>query len=145
VLFVGGLFFATFDRLESQPTGFSAERLVTLETVAQSPQPSQYWELVGQHLRQTPGIEAVALSRWALLVGNAMNGFVSTNGAPPEEIRNHFLNVSPGWVDLMKIPFVAGRDFHASDTYPGAAIVNETFVKQHFGGLNPVGKTVRES
>ena len=69
-----------------------------------------------------------------------MNGFVSTDGTPPEEIRNHFLHVSPGWVDLMKIPFVAGRDFHASDTYPGAAIVNETFAKQHFGGSNPVGK-----
>ncbi len=140
VLFVGGLFFATFDRLANQPTGFSADRLLTLETVVRSPQSSGYWELVGQHLRQTPGVEAVALSRWALLVGNAMNGFVSTDGTPPEEIRNHFLHVSPGWVDLMKIPFVAGRDFHASDTYPGAAIVNETFAKQHFGGLNPVGK-----
>ncbi len=35
VLFVAGLFVATFDRLSNQPTGFSADRLLTLETVAQ--------------------------------------------------------------------------------------------------------------
>ena len=35
VLFVAGLFVATFDRLSHRPIGFSAERLLTLETVAQ--------------------------------------------------------------------------------------------------------------
>ena len=33
VHFVAGLFVATFDRLSKPPTGFSAERLLTLETV----------------------------------------------------------------------------------------------------------------
>ena len=52
-----------------------------------------------------------------------------------------FLNVSPGWVDAMKIPLIEGRDFRPSDTYPGVAIVNEAFAKQYFGGENPVGKS----
>ena len=34
VLFVAGLFAATFDRLSHQPTGFSAERILNLEAVA---------------------------------------------------------------------------------------------------------------
>ena len=140
VLFVGSLFFATFDRLSTQPTGFSAERILTLDTVAVRPQAPASWNLVAEHLREMPGVEAVAMARWPLLSGNGMNGFVSIDGAAPEEIRNHFLNVSPGWTGVMKIPFSDGRDFRATDTYPGVAIVNHTFAKQHFNGENPVGK-----
>jgi predicted permease len=38
VLFVAGMFVATFQRLANVPTGFSAERIVTLETVTDRPQ-----------------------------------------------------------------------------------------------------------
>jgi predicted lysophospholipase L1 biosynthesis ABC-type transport system permease subunit len=40
----------------------------------------------------------------------------------------------------MKIPFMDGRDFRAGDTYPGVAIVSETFAKRFFQGKNPVGR-----
>ena len=39
VLFVAGLFVGTFDRLSHQPTGFSSDRLLNLETEAAHPQP----------------------------------------------------------------------------------------------------------
>ena len=42
---------------------------------------------------------------------------------------------------VMKIPLLQGRDFRASDTLPGSAIVNETFARQYFGGENPVGRS----
>jgi ABC-type antimicrobial peptide transport system permease subunit len=41
----------------------------------------------------------------------------------------------------MKIPLDSGRDFRAEDTSPGAAIVNETFVKTFFPGQDPIGRT----
>ena len=41
----------------------------------------------------------------------------------------------------MKIPFIDGRDFRASDTSPGVAIVNEAFARQYFNGENPIGKS----
>ena len=141
VLFIGGLFLATFDRLSHQSTGFSAERLLTLDTVATSPQPLVYWNQAADQLRATPGVESVALARWTLLSGNGMNGFVALNGAPAEETFNYFLNVSPGWLETMKIPLIAGRDFTGNDAYPGSAIVNETFAKQYFDGNNPIGRT----
>ena len=50
------------------------------------------------------------------------------------------MNVSPGWLDTMKIPFIAGRDFLPTDLSPGAAIVNETFARQFFEHENPLGK-----
>jgi ABC-type antimicrobial peptide transport system permease subunit len=50
------------------------------------------------------------------------------------------MNVSPGWLDAMKIPFVAGRDFRPTDKSPGVAIVNQAFARQYFNGANPIGR-----
>jgi predicted permease len=141
VLFVAGLFAATFDRLSHRPTGFLADRLLTVDTVTQSPEAPIFWERVADRLRATPGVESVALAGFPLLDGNAWNGFVSVNGAPPGPVLAFFLNVSPGWMDAMKIPFIAGRDFRQSDTSPGVAIVNQTFVRQYFNE-NPIGQSI---
>src|SRR5204862_493924 len=124
-LFVAGLFAATFERLTHLPTGFSAERLLTLETVAQGTQPSVYWDQVAEHLRTVPGVERVALAAWPLLRGTMSNNFISVNGAPSTDVLAFFLSVSPGWLDAMKIPLVDGKDFRANDTHPGVAIVNQ--------------------
>jgi predicted permease len=140
VLFVAGLFASTFDRLSHQPTGFSAERVLTLDTVTERAQPPVFWEQVAEHLRGLPGVETVAMSSWPLLGGGGWNGFVSVNGEPPGPVLAYFLSVSPGWTDAMKIPFIDGKDFRLTDTSPGAAIVNETFVKQFFNAENPIGK-----
>jgi predicted permease len=145
VLFVAGLFVATFDRLSHQSTGFSAERLLTLDTVTKSPKTPAFWDQVADHLRTVPGVEKVALAGWPLLDGNGWNGFVSVNGTPPSPVLAYFLSVSPGWAETMKIPLVDGRDFLATDTSPGAAIVNEAFVKTYFNGENPLGKSFEKT
>jgi len=141
VLFVAGLFVATFERLSNRPTGFSAERVLTLETVAERPQPPDLWEQVAEHLRAVPGVERVALARSALLGGWSWNNFVSVNGAPPNRVLAYFMSVSPGWTEAMKIPFLDGRDFRPGDTYPGVAIANQAFAKEYFNGENPIGKS----
>jgi predicted permease len=139
VLFLAGLFAATFNHLSNRPTGFSSERLLTLDTVAQRAQSPIFWEQMAAHLRTVPGVEAVAMAGWPLLGGPSWNGFVSVNGAPLGPVLAYFLNVSPGWTDAMKIPFIEGRDFRENDTSPGVAIINETFAKQFFNGMTPIG------
>jgi len=140
VLFVAGLFVATFKRLSDRPTGFSTDRLLTLETVTHRPQSPVYWNQVAEHLRTLPGVESVAVAGGALLGGLGWNNLVSVSGAPPNGIVVYLLQVSPGWIDAMKIPLVDGRDFRAADTYPGAALVNQAFAKAYFNGEDPVGK-----
>jgi predicted permease len=141
VLFVAGLFLTTSVRLSHQHTGFSADRLLAVEAVTPQPQPGPLWEQVADQLRTVPGVEAVALCEWPLMAGGSWNGFISVNGAPPGRIASYFLSVSPEWRELMKIPLLEGRDFLASETFPGAVLVNETFAKQYFGGDSPVGKS----
>jgi predicted permease len=141
VLFVASLFVATFERLSHRPTGFSAERLLTLDTIAQRPQPPPFWDQIADHLRTVPGVEKVAVAGWPLLVGYSFRSHISISGIRPNGVFTYFLNVSPGWMDAMKIAFVDGRDFLVSDTSPGVAIVNEAFAKAYFDGENPVGKS----
>jgi predicted permease len=157
-LFAAGLFVATFDRLSHQPTGFSAERILLLDAVGQRAQPPAYWDQVAQHLRALPGVETVAIAGWPLLKGDAVIGSISVDGGPPSADIAYFMDVSPGWIDTMKIPLIAGRDFRAGDSAlwiwwggtrpspapsaapPGVAIVDDVFANQYFNGENPIGK-----
>jgi putative ABC transport system permease protein len=141
VLFVAGLFVATSIRLSHQHTGFSAERLLAVEAVTPQPQPGPLWEQVAGQLRTAPGVEAVALCEWPLMTGGSWNGFISVNGAPPGRIASYFLTVSREWRQVMKIPLLQGRDFRASETLPGAVLVNEAFEKQYFGAESPIGRS----
>jgi putative ABC transport system permease protein len=141
VLFVAGLFVTTFKRLSQVPTGFSADRLLVLDTVAKQPQPLEFWEQIAAHVRSVGGVETVALTDSPMLGGNSWNNFVSINGGPSNGILAYMRAVSPGWLDAMKITLIDGRDFRPADTHPGVALVNETFAKTYFDGVDPVGKT----
>jgi predicted permease len=141
VLFAAGLLITTSGRLSHQPTGFSDERLLTLETLTTQPQPAPLWEQVAEHLRTLHGVEAVAICEWPLMAGESWNGFISVNGAPPGPVASYFLSVSPGWREVMRIPLLQGRDFRARNTLLRSAIVNETFARQYFGRENPVGRS----
>jgi putative ABC transport system permease protein len=141
VVFAGSLFVVSFERLSTRPLGFSADRLLVLDAVPASPQAPIVWEEVAEHLRTVAGVESVALTGWPLLSRNSWNGFVSIEGAPPGPVLAYFLSVSPGWMRTMKVPLINGRDFQPHETSPGVALVNETFVRQFFEGVNPIGRT----
>jgi predicted permease len=141
VLFLSSLFVASFRRLQNRPLGFSTDRLLLLETVSGKGLLPVVWNQTAEALRAAPGVKSVAISGWPLLGRIRINSDISINGAPPSPTSAWFLNVSPGWLSTMKIPLVSGRDFRPQDASPGAAIVNETFVKTFFPGQNPIGKT----
>ena len=140
VLFTAGLFVATFQRLSAQPMGFSAERLLVLDTTSRPAQPQIYWDQIADHLRTMPGVERVAQASWPLLDGSSWNSSISINGGPPSTDLAYFLNISPGWLETMKVPLLDGRDFRNSDAYPNAAIVNQTFAKKFLNDEHPVGR-----
>jgi putative ABC transport system permease protein len=140
VLFVAGLFAATFTRLSHQSMGISSERVLNLDVVTPRHEPEVLWDQVAERLRSVPGVETVAFADWPLLdaYGYKTNA-ISINGAPPSDAITWFMNVSPGWIETMKISLLEGRDFRAGDQSPGVAIVNEAFAERYFGGKSPVG------
>jgi predicted permease len=140
VLFIAGLFVATFQRLSRQPLGFSPERLLVLDITSRPAQPQIYWDQLREHLRAMTGVERVAQAGWPLMIGYGWNDSISLNGGPPSTDLADFLNVSPGWLDIMKIPLLEGRDFRNSDAYPNVGIVNQTFARKFLNDEHPVGR-----
>ena len=105
-------------------------------------EPPVYWDQVAEHLRACRVSKRWRLPDWPLLTDTAINRipYLSTARLPPRQ-SSWFMNVSPGWIEAMKIPLLDGRDFRASDISPGVAIVNQAFAKQYFDGQNPVGSS----
>jgi predicted permease len=144
VLFIAGLFIATFERMENQPTGFSADRVLTLESVSTTPLPAELWDRAAQRLKSFPGVESAAIADYALMSQNAKNAFVWANGHTPDGTwRNRvwFLGVSSDWFKTMRLPLLEGRDFRGNDTFSGVAIVNEKFAHRYFGSKSPLGRS----
>ena len=144
VVFAAGLLGSTFERLANQPTGYSAERLLALETVAVQPRPPSDWEQVGEHLRSLPGIEAVALAGWPLMSGQLMGVPVSIGGGALSEQPVYVLGVAPGWIDAMRIPLLGGRDLRREEANPSVALANVAFAREYFNGEDPVGETFEQ-
>ncbi len=140
VVFVGGLFVATFNRLSHVPTGFSADRVLTLDTVTRKGLSPLAWEQMSDHLRSLPGVETVALAGWPLMSGTQHNEPISVHDAPPSNVAAYFLSTSSDWMDAMRIPLLDGRHFRANDADPQVAIVNQKFARQYFGGQNALGQ-----
>jgi putative ABC transport system permease protein len=142
VLFLSGLFVATFRHLSSQPLGFNADNLLLLETVTPHGQSTESWSQMAETLRAVPGVNDVAIAGWPLLSSTgAWTGSISVNAAPLTDTWGYFLSVSSGWLGVMKMPLLEGRDFNSTDSFPGEAIVNQTFVKTFFDGTDPIGRT----
>ncbi len=143
VLFVAGLFIATFARLTQQPLGFSAAGVLLVDVGAKHPLPTALWDQTAERLRRMPGVESVAQAKWSLLSGVTENSFVVVNGEVSPELAST-LAISPGWIDAMRVRLISGRDFRESDAKTNAAIVNESFARQYFGRQNPIGRTFAE-
>jgi putative ABC transport system permease protein len=142
VLFLAGLFVATFRHLSSQPLGFDSKNLLAVETYTPHGQLPESWSQMEDTLRAVPGVQQVAVARWPLLSpGNSWSGSISINAGPPSDTWGWFLSISPDWLGTMKIQLLEGRDFNSSDSFPGEAIVNQTFVRTFFNGADPVGRT----
>jgi predicted permease len=140
VVFVSGMFVATFNKLSHVPLGFSADGVVTLETVTSLGLPPVAWEQMAKHLRTLPGVQAVSLAGWPLMGDMRHNEPISIHDGPPSNVFAFFLATSPGFLETMKIPLLSGRDFRQNDADPQVAIVNLRFARQYFGGANPVGQ-----
>ena len=144
VVFVAGLFVATFHRLAHRPIGFDATRLLLLEIVAPKGRPPEVWTQVAESLRALPGVRGVAESGWPMLSTESWTGEIAVSGGPPSNDWGSFLSVSPGWFETMRMRLISGRDFRPSDTFPGAAIVNEAFVRRYLKAMQPVGTTIEK-
>jgi putative ABC transport system permease protein len=100
-----------------------------------------------ERIRAIPRVAAAATSDRSPVSGSTSNNWIldkNGNHHPTEVAWEDF--VSPGYFETIQNTMLVGRDFNTDDTAssPKVAIVNQTFVKKFFDGVqSPIGKQFR--
>ena len=154
VLLVGaGLMIQTFERLETAPTGFKPDHLLTVRVplvnykYSTGEQSAAFYRTVLERILAIPGVRAAGMANNLPFIGM---GTAVDFPAPPNWSGGHtfFLrarSVSPGYFKAMGIPFKGGRDFTEADNQkdaPCVRIVNEAMARLYWPGQDPVGRQV---
>ena len=150
-----GLFARSFQVARRIHPGFEPRNVlvahVDLSAVGYSvPDGMRFCERLRDRLASQPGIVSVSWADTVPLwfVGSPWEDLQVKGYVPgPKEGMKIMRNVvGPGFLDLMKIPVIEGRDFTAHDDENAAPviIVNQTFARRYAGGRgNAVGRQVR--
>lgn len=154
VLLAAAMFFRSFMETRSTDPGFRRDgvMLATYDFSGRAETEESSRNLAMRVLdaaRMTTGVRAAALALSVPLDIHglpsrafAVDGRARTDGGVDEALTN---TVSPGYFDVMGIPFIDGADFAplTDARAPRQAIVNEAFVRRFLSGGNALGRQLR--
>jgi putative ABC transport system permease protein len=145
-----GLLVRSFQQLHGMNPGFDAAHVVTFTVY---PGLSGYSQercdklrlALLDRVRTLPGVASAASASRAVMRGSGVKSSIRPEGQPITDAD--FLNtsentVSPEYFDAMGMRILAGRGFQDSDrgAKPARVLVNQTFARQLFPGIDPVGR-----
>ena len=155
VLLVGsGLLIHSLIRLQNVNPGFDTENLLTMRVGLPAPETRDVQQIVSFYhqmltrLEIVPGAKSAALTSSVPFTGSySWSTNFTIEGRPVEPGREPMSGwrlISPAYFDTMGIPLLAGRAFTDRDTLGsiGVAIINESFARQHFPNVDPIGRTI---
>jgi predicted permease len=154
LLAASGLLIRTLIHLQTLPAGFNSAGVTTARASlddARYYDPAASRKLLDESsaaMRQIPGVQhaAVGLSlpyERALTVGLTLSeGKEAGQHAMTEEVY-----ITPDYFETLQVPVLAGRSFTEEDgpETQRVAIVNQTFARKFFHGVNPVGHYVEKN
>ena len=162
VLLVGaGLFVRTLSNLHSLDVGFDRENVLLFKVNARqaghrSPEILSFYSDLERRLAALPGVRSAAMANSPLIGDGAWGWPIVSLGKPRPEnapsghgsgaarTSTRVLGVGPGFLSVMRIRLLAGREFDERDRAgtPPVAIVNKAWAKVNLDGGNPVGRSV---
>jgi predicted permease len=110
----------------------------------------RFFEALLPKLRAVPGIESVTLSDGLPAAGNGTVPVQIEGKAYPNPNDTPIARegiVTEGYFETFQVRIKSGREFAAGDTStsPPVAIVNESFARLHFPGVDPVGHQMKKA
>ena len=141
----------TLHAIRDQDPGFRRQNLIILTLnprmagVKAASVPAVFDEVV-RRARSLPGVDAVSLAQCALMRGIGFKGSAGRVGSRITfaDMLNFSLNgVSLDHFANMRMRITRGRACEAADNHgkPRPAIVSESFARQFFPGIDPIGQT----
>ena len=155
LLAAAGLLARSFSALAHVQTGFRPHQALTFELTLPAAKYSTYETQVSfyrqaiERLNSAPGISAAGLVAPLPLGGSdESTGFhVDNTPIPPEGLHDmtEYTVVSAKFFDALGISILNGRSIADSDTAETTpvVVVNESFARQMFPGMNPIGHKVK--
>jgi predicted permease len=107
-----------------------------------------FFDRLTTRLKSIPGLDSVALADWLPgLLAARLPYEVSGSPAVDERYRpiSFAITITPGYFRTVGAAVISGRDFNDFDraSAPPVALVNELFAREHWPGVNPLGKRLR--
>jgi putative ABC transport system permease protein len=156
MLLVGaGLLLRSFQSLSRVDTGIDARNLLTFGmflTGARAQDDARQVAFYREALDAVSALPGVRRAAGAVTLPIGGDNFASAFtiegqpvARPGDEPRAGFQVVTPGYFETMGIRVLKGRDFAVGDDEraPGVVMVNETFVRQRWPGVDPIGRRLR--
>jgi predicted permease len=159
LLAAAGLLLRSFQALQDQDLGFTADHVLVANTeyfVGEDgtgiPARIRFYQEVLDRLRAVPGVRAAAGAAY-LGMGREPRAprdyFIEgrPEARPGEQPQAEHYAITADYFKTLTIPLLAGRDFARTDTdeHTPVAIVNQTLARIAFSGESPIGKRFRIS
>ncbi len=152
LLLVGcGLLVRSFAKVASIDPGFHSDHVLTADIAlpeANYPDTNSvatFYSQILPQLARLPGVQQAGMTHHIPLTGAAENGGFEIEGVGKLKDYTDYGIATSGYFQALKIPLKSGRLFDDRDRAGtgDVAVVNQTFAKEFFPGVNPVGKRVR--
>ena len=141
-----GLLARTVSNLQRPDLGFQVERLLLArvdlsEIVRDTTRRDRVLRELQDRVRRIPGVEAVSFSQLGLFSGGISTAGIEISGSEGSGRDSALDRVGADYFTTLRIPLLRGRDISDSDRAETqkVCIVNEAFVRQHFGERDPLG------
>jgi len=154
LLGAGGLWLRSFWNLTHRDIGINPENVVSFWMPVEEGklnddgQANAYYGRILESIKSAPQVDKAAITTAIPLGGAMFARQFRVVGQPRVEAselpRATFIQGSPEYHETFGIRVVQGRDFNEHDTATSqrVAMVNETFVKHHLNGVNPIGQRI---
>ncbi|HLH04575.1 MAG TPA: ABC transporter permease [Bryobacteraceae bacterium] len=139
----------SYARLMAVHPGFSSSTLtfsVALDQKYAKPeQRSAFYRDFLAKLRALPGVAQAGISTSLPLTNHDSLSFLEVKGRPGMTEPTETRVITPGFMQAMGVPLLAGRHGAEKDLALKIApvLVNQTFVKRYLNGKDPVGQQIR--
>jgi putative ABC transport system permease protein len=139
-------------RLQHVGVGVNSEGVLTMQFAlrgqryAEPQQVRDFYSRLVEQTQHVPGVRVAAVSNSLPPDLTDFSSDFAIEGQDPAQDRQqrvaYFVRVSPDYFQALDIPLLNGRLFNRSDTADSTAvaIINKTFARRFFPGVDPVGK-----
>ncbi|HJR61134.1 MAG TPA: ABC transporter permease [Vicinamibacterales bacterium] len=154
LLIAAGLMIKSVVQLQTVPMPFAIENVLTARVdlpradYPDSAASIRFFEQLLPKLQAVPGVEAATLSDGLPAAGNGsipvqIEGKAYPQASDYPSAREGI--VTPGYFETFETKLLRGREFTTGDTATGqpVAIVNESFARVHFPGVDAVGRQMK--